>query len=375
MAEPVFVLPESEHNTGIRDLIEDVAEVCDLDAAADAKVAGVVTFSDFQLEAAAVLAERLGLAFHPVDVARTLTRKHLQRAVLNKRGVGHTPSALVTDLGSAELAAEQVGFPAVLKPNRGVGGTHTYPVADRAELLDLVAALMSSCVPPDDGYVLEARLAPADVRPPWGGFVSVESLIREGEVTHVGITGKFGFMPPFRERGGYLPPLGGIVDEPAILDVTTRALHALGVGDSICHTEVMVTAAGPRIIEVNGRMGGHIHDLFRRAHGLDLIALAARVALGDPAPVALVPCGEVVYQYFGLAPIDAKILLEAPHVAEVRKLPEVSRFDLQVPPGSDLDWRRGFRERIYVCRGQVPDHERLAAFIESLNERLGIRYA
>jgi hypothetical protein len=368
VAEPVFLLPGSPHNAAVRDLVEDVAEVRDdLDGAG---VEGVVTFTDFHLEAAALLAGRLGLPFHPVEVARTLTSKHRQRAVLNEHGVGCTPSSLVTDLDSARLAAERIAFPAVLKPDRGAGGTHTYPVADRDELLGLVAEGVSR----DDGFVLEARLVPVAVAEPWGGFVSVESVVRSGRVAHLGVTGKFGLMPPFRERGGYLPTLGGLVDEPAVLELTTRALRALGVGDSVCHTEVMLTADGPRIIEVNGRMGGHIHDLFQRAHGVNVIALAARVALGEPAPVELAPCEDVVFQYFGLAPMHATALAEVPRVAEVGAAPEVTRFDLRVRPGTSLDWRRGFRERIYVCGGRVPDHRALAGLVGGLDERLGIRY-
>ncbi|GAA0937188.1 hypothetical protein GCM10009560_46350 [Nonomuraea longicatena] len=40
-----------------------------------------------------------------------------------------------------------------------------------------------------------------------------------------------------------------------------------------------------------------------------------------------------------------------------------------------LDWRNGFRERIYVCCGRVPDHETLAGFVGGLDARLGIRYS
>lgn len=374
IAEPVFVLSDSAHSTGLREMIAEVAEVREPGDLAGADVAGVVTFSDFQLEAASVAAEQLGLPFHPVEVARDLTRKYRQRTLLNAAGVSPTPTALVTDLDSAEAAADLVPMPAVLKPNRGVGGTDTYPVGDRAKLLALAATLVGEPVTPDDGYVLEAWLRPAAVPAPWGGFVSVESLVRGGEVTHLGITGKFSLTEPFRERGGYLPVRPGSVDEPAVLDLATRALQELKVGDSICHTEVMLTADRPCVIEVNGRVGGHVQDVFLRAHNLNLITLAARIALGDPVFAEPKPCDRVIYQYMGIAPMWATELTTIPNVAEVRASSQVERFELMIRPGSALDWRRGFRDRVYSCRGTTDDHADLADFVMSLDDRLGIRY-
>jgi biotin carboxylase len=375
IAEPVFVLPDTEHGRHVAGLLVDLAEVCDVDGVGARRPDGITTFSDFQLDTTARLATDLGLPFHSPGAAADITRKFRQRTLLNAAGVGPVPTALVTDARSAAAALAAVPLPAVLKPNRGVGGTDTYPIDAGDELwrlLDRLPGLSSAA--PDDGYVLESRLVAAPVEDPWAGFVSVESVVHGGDVEHVGVTGKFGICPPFRERGGYVPPRPGEVDQTAVFDLAGRALAALRVGDSVCHTEIMLTADGPRIIEVNGRAGGHVVDLFRRGYGISLIELAARLALGEKPDLTRTEPAGVAYHCFGIAPAAATRLVQATGLAAARDLPEVERLDLTVDIGSFLDWRRGFRERIYTCRGTVNSHDELAAFLPRLERLLGLAY-
>jgi hypothetical protein len=375
VAEPIFVLPDNEYTRKVAKLLAGLAEVTDPAGVADHKPDGITTFSDFQLDTTARLARRLGLPFHAPEVAADITRKFRQRTVLNAAGVGWTATALVTDRNSALRALDEVALPAVLKPNRGVGGTDTYLVESPDQLLRLVGELLGRASrAADDGYVLETRLFGEPATAPWAGYVSVESVVAGGLVNHLGITGKFALSPPFREHGGFLPPRPGSVDEAALFDVTGRALTALGIADAVCHTEIMLTAGGPRIIEVNGRPGGNIQDLFVRGHGVNLIELAVRVALGETPEMRLRVADRVVFHYFGLAPLAARRLAAVPGLDEVRALPEVDRLDLNVAPGSPLDWRRGFRERIYSCRGSVPRHQDLAEFLPCMQRLLGVTF-
>jgi len=66
-------------------------------------------------------------ALEPRDVVTfRLSRKYLQRSILNAHGMGFTATAVVTNVQSAVAAANSVELPAVLKPNRGFGGTDKY---------------------------------------------------------------------------------------------------------------------------------------------------------------------------------------------------------------------------------------------------------
>ncbi|AVT28439.1 hypothetical protein C6361_01790 [Plantactinospora sp. BC1] len=375
LAEPVFVLPDSEQGSELAELISDFAAVTTFDTVLDHRPRGVLTFSDYQLEPAANLAERLGVPFHSPEAALNITRKFRQRSILNERGVDPTPTTLLTSLAAAAAVAGQIPLPAVLKPNRGFGGTNTYLVESTEELLTLAERLFGAEeVAPDDGYVAEGLIAGVDVAPPWGNYVSVESMVRGGEISHIGITGKLALTPPFREQGSYLPARTDAFDADAVLALTTNALTALGVGDSICHTEVKLTPDGPRIIEVNGRLGHPIYDLFKRAHRVDLIRVAAQLALGERPAIRLHPSRDVVYHYFGLPPVGAWKLSEISGLGQLRARGEVEQVSLLIKPPSSLDWRRGFQERIYTCIGRTDNHAALADFASRIDDILGIRY-
>ncbi|MEV5210952.1 hypothetical protein AB0K35_26105 [Micromonospora sp. NPDC053740] len=356
-------------------MLTDLADICGVDEVSAHRPDGITTFSDFQMDTTARLAQELALPFHSPATAAAITRKFLQRETLNAHGVGYAATALITDRASTEEALDRVPLPGVLKPNRGVGGTDTYLVQSADELLRLVDDLLGDRPRhPDAGFVLETRLVPEPVAEPWGGYVSVESMVRGGRVHQLGITGKFALSAPFREHGGFVPPVPGSVDEEAVYGLAARALDALRVGDSVCHTEIMMTRSGPQIIEVNGRAGGNIVDLFRRGHGISLIELAARLALGHEPEVASRSADQVVFHYFGLAPRNARVFSEAAGLEDVRGMSEVERLDVIVPPGSSLDWRRGFRERVYTCGGSVADHDALAEFLPRMERLLDLTY-
>ncbi|MET0416200.1 MAG: phosphoribosylglycinamide synthetase, partial [Actinoplanes sp.] len=69
-----------------------------------------------------------------------------------------------------------------------------------------------------------------------------------------------------------------------LLEVVQSAHTALGFEHGVTHTEVRLTAQGPRIVEVNGRLGGDmITYVGLLATGIDLAVAAGRLAV-DEAP-------------------------------------------------------------------------------------------
>ncbi|MFD9948502.1 ATP-grasp domain-containing protein [Nonomuraea sp. NPDC059023] len=337
---------------------------------------GIVTYSEFQLEWTAHVAAGLGLPFHDPRVVRDLTRKHDQRMILNAAGVSSTRTFLVNDMGSARAAAAGVTFPCVLKPNVGAGARDTYLIEDAGELLDVAAGLLARPARGDaEAYVVEERMTGCSVGWPWGDYVSVESIVSSGAVTHLGITGKFALAPPYRERGGYLPARLDGWDPAAIEDVAGRAIAALGVRTGICHTELKMSPDGPAVIEMNGRLGGNIYDLFLRGRGLNLVAVGARIALGEDVDVPAPPSGGVVFHYYGTSPMRVSQVTRVDGVAEARALPGVTRLTMQAEPGAVADWRHGVRGKMYACCGQVDTHEELARLIDQVERTVDIGYA
>lgn len=131
-------------------------------------------------------------------------------------------------------------FPAVVKPREGVASEDVVLVGDAGELAAAVRAIRDRR--PGETLVVEEYLD--------GPLHTMETL---GDGRSVRVLGGFrttlGPLPHFvEERLDWEPP-------PA-RDHVLRALEALGVGFGACHTEYVMTSAGPRIIEVNYRVIG-----------------------------------------------------------------------------------------------------------------------
>src|ERR1700722_9556475 len=224
---------------------------------ADWEPNGMTTYLDARMVELACVAEDLGLPFHSPATAAALTDKAQQRRALADAGLDVPPCHLVRPYQSSrELSAveAEVGWPAVLKPRSAQGSRYTFLARDRAELENLLVALG----PGRPNMVLEGYLPddPARDGDPYAGYVSVESLVADGVISHLALTGRFPPAENFRETGFFIPAALDAESRSAVLDLATRAIHALGVQTGCLHTEVKFTPDGPRIIEVNGRGGG-----------------------------------------------------------------------------------------------------------------------
>ncbi|MCZ0209693.1 ATP-grasp domain-containing protein [Streptomyces sp. UMAF16] len=340
-------------------------------------VDGITTFSDLTIEPTAELARLLGLDFHSPRTAALLVDKHRQRARLAEAGLP-TPRHEALRAGAGEetvrAAVSAVGVPAVVKPRRGAGSRNTVLVDTVEEGVRIVTGLLSAGEPE---LVLEEYLVgdPTVAGRHWGDYVSVESAVHAGQITHVGVTGKPPLLEPFRETGAFFPADLPKPVRAELLEATADALRALGVTGGITHTEFKLTADGPRLIEVNGRLGGFVNDVVGRATGFSLLRTALDCALGTlPAPLTVPAPERVAYQRFLAPPMDARAVSSVTGVKEARALPGVRRVELAKSPGQPVDWRQGTQAFVGIVYGDTPDHLALAERLTHLDTVLRVAY-
>ena len=229
---------------------------------------GIVTFLDANMVTFAQVAAVLELPFHSPATSMALTDKAEQRRVLNEAGLD-VPRCVTIFPGQSreELAAleAEVGWPAVLKPRSAQGSRYTFFVEDNLRLLELLADLG----PDRPVMVLESYLRDDPSRPggPYADYVSVESVVARGVVSHLAVTGRFPLAENFRETGFFIPAALSDEDQVEVLDLATSAIAALGVTTGCLHSEIKFTPDGPRLIEVNGRVGGGVPEMLGRAAG------------------------------------------------------------------------------------------------------------
>lgn len=337
------------------------------------ELSGITTFSEYALRLTCQLGDELGLRVHDLPTLDRLTRKSLQRQCLAQARVDSVAFELVRSRDEILPALERIGVPAVLKPSTGTHSRDTFRLDRIEDGKDLVDRLDVR-----EDFVLEELLVgdPGWTGPGWGDHVSVEHVSFDGEHQHIVTLGKFPLVEPFRETGDFFPSTLDAAVDRQVRDLVAAALDALGVRDGITHTEVKFTAAGPRIIEVNGRLGGGTADIVRKTAATDPVAMGLSVALGRrPVPDGPTPGAEVVFEMSVLSPMERVRVVSLRGLDEIRGLGGVSRVVGVVRPGAVVDWRTGSVSQICTVYGRAEGHRGLAALRERIHELLQVEYA
>jgi len=338
---------------------------------------GIVTYLDANMTTYAQVAQALDLPFHSLSTAAALTDKAEQRRVLGAGGLPVPPCFVIgpqqdeKDLADLESS---VGWPAVLKPRSAQGSRYTFLVTDAAHLDRLLRALG----PDRPDMVLEGYLPddPTRLAGPYAAYVSVETIVSRGVVSHLALTGRFPMAENFRETGFFIPAALDDGDRASALRLATSAIEALGVRTGCLHTEIKFTSEGPRIIEVNGRVGGGVPEMLFRASGVALVELTLRLSLGEAlqidGPVATERIG---YRFFLQPPAVSATVVSISGIDAVSDYPGVDAITVHQGPGADLDWKDGSRNHIMAVVGSAKDYGELQAVNRLLHEEVTVTYA
>ncbi|MBT2231012.1 siderophore biosynthesis protein [Nonomuraea sp. NEAU-A123] len=190
--------------------------------------------------------------------------KFLMRRRLAEAGVERVSSVR---LAPGDPVPDGLPYPLVVKPREGVASEDVLLV--ERDLAGAVATVRKRR--PGEALVVEEYLE--------GPLRTLETL---GDADGVRVLGGFGTtlgpLPYFvEERLDWAP------DGPR--EHVLAALAALGVGFGACHTEYVVTPAGPRIVEVNYRViGDHCDFLLADVLGVPVFEWILRVHLGETVP-------------------------------------------------------------------------------------------
>lgn len=263
---------------------------------AERPIDAVISHLEYCVEALAQVCVELGLRYTNLDAVRLARNKHLGRDRLQRTGVPSARFAFARTLDEAVAGFRAVGSPAVVKPASGGDSLLAAVVSDEASLRRAAAAALDgvAALPPTlheqfgRGIVIEEKLV--------GELVSVELGMIDGRPLPYVISGRYrGSTDETVELGGFMPARLDPATRRACEDYAVRVCRALDLDLGIFHLEMIVTAAGPRLVEANPRlMGGAFPILYERFTGQSIHDHLIALHLGSPLPVPALPEGRVV---------------------------------------------------------------------------------
>lgn len=254
----------------VNNQIKSISEIIEL-----YDIKGILTYVELYVELTAKISELLGLNFYPLAIAKLARDKYEMRKCLQEKGL------LVPNYKKCKLDLEEsineIGIPCVLKPVKGYSSVNVIKVesnSDRHKLQKILNDennLQRWSI--EQEYIIEEYIE--------GQEVSVESIVSQGQITHVAITDKFkGEEPYFEEIAHILPSKLSSDSVDIIFETASHGIKALGLNNCAVHTEIKLNKKGPYIIEIGGRLGGDkIPYLSKLALGIDMGVYAGKASL------------------------------------------------------------------------------------------------
>ncbi|MEU2357698.1 ATP-grasp domain-containing protein [Streptomyces misionensis] len=351
--------------------LADAEAVADAVAAlaADRGVAGVLTYLENHVVLAARLADRFALPGNAPAAVEACRDKYLTRSLLAAAGVPSARSYLVADAETAVEYAVLLGGPVVIKPRSlaGSAGVHRADTPDQvrdAFQAAKDASLFGMERTGEAGVLIEEYLD--------GPEVSVECVVLGRGTVHVAaVTRKYlGDEPAFQEVGHLVDATDPLLADRRIHDVAVDALSAVGISSGVMHVEMRLTRLGPRIIEINARLGGDlIPHLVHLATGLNLPQINADLATGV-APELIPSQSQSAAVRFLLPAVTGYVT--AVHTGVFADW--LNRFEWTATPGSHVTAppRATLLDRTALAVVTGPDPDACHRRLQLVEERSGI---
>lgn len=285
--------------TSLLKAIDDVSEEC-------GGVDAVTTFCEVATPLVARVCAALNLPGNSPEAVDLARDKHAARQALKDAGLPSPGFALLETAEDLKPAAESVGFPAVIKPVSGAASLGVVRVDSFDELEAAYhrvvsemrryrvtsGALVAGAVVDDEDAADPDGNAAMWVKPRIvmeeyldGIEVDIDCVMSEGECYYNKVTDNWATREPyFNETGSNCPSRlpAGQVEELVALGV--NSCKALGFTMGAFHVEAKYTSRGPRLVEINPRMGGGpVYSVNLKCWGVCLVEEQMLTSVGIPA--------------------------------------------------------------------------------------------
>ncbi|WIA35729.1 hypothetical protein OEZ86_004131 [Tetradesmus obliquus] len=271
---------------------------------------GVTTFNEFAVPLVARLAEMLRLPGNAPKACDLARDKRATRSLMQAAGLPSPKHCLIESDEDIEAAAELVGFPAVIKPIAAAASLGVVRVDSTEQLKEQVAATqkqLAGLYLDEHGHIVQAAEGEAvDAAKAAevaqyvsktlmmeeyldGDEVDCDLVMSDGVCTYGAVTDNWPTIEPyFNETGSNCPSILPVATQRELLDLAVASVQALGFKMGVFHVELKATSRGPRLIEVNARMGGGgVRDINLVVWGVDLVEQQLLSSTGLPAKPAI----------------------------------------------------------------------------------------
>lgn len=297
------------------------------------RIDGVLVMGSDIPQVVCELAEHLGTPHIPMEAALLSTHKYQMKCRFQKCGIPVPWFSMVGSVEELQTIIQLRGYPIIIKPVDRSGARGVFFLEDGCDLEGLFYAAreLSFC-----GEVMVEEYLP-------GLQISTESIIYRGTAYTPGFDDRNyeklkDYAPNIIENGGTMPSCVTLEQRLAVEQLVEQAGRALGVVNGVIKGDVVMTPAGPKLIEVATRLSGgdFSESIIPLGCDVNIVEAAISIALGrEPDFKKLRPKFEkgVANRYFFPAPGR---LVSIEGADQVRNLPWVHKLEFWYRTGDTV---------------------------------------
>lgn len=144
-----------------------------------------------------------------------------------------------------------------------------------------------------------------------------------------------------------------------------KAVKAIGLTNSPAHVELIYTSKGPKIIEVNGRVGGYRNRMYNYSYGLELLNSEIDLILGKK--LNFKPVEKSYTSVYEIFPNEEGYFLDISNKKDLKKLNSLKSFSIKRKMGEKIGKAKsGYRAcaTIILSNSNLEQFEKDKQFIE-----------
>ena len=325
----------------------------------------LATYENYILPAAHIAAH-LGLPGIPATAAEACTDKFLMRSLFAQAPEKISPDfAIVRTEDDLRAFAANHTFPLILKPANLAKSLLVTKSNSLDELLanyHIATRLLNSTYAKyapnrTPSLIVEEFLA--------GSVHSVDAFVDGTGTPHIldaVVDYQTGYDIGYDDNFHYsrlLPSALSTKDQTALRRCADIGIRALGMKHTPAHVEIIMTADGPRIVEIGARNGGYRERMHRLANGIDITGAALQTAAGG------IPTVASSYRYscavLELFPHSEGSFVGITHLEELQQLPSLNYLSIKTQPGDTVGKASGGHKAVAVIILSHENHAQFAA--------------
>ncbi len=233
----------------------------------------VTTGTDVAIPSIGYLNDKLGLNGINYETALNTSNKILMQKCFKDNNVPSANFFQCSNLSDCYRASEELGFPLIIKAPNSSGSRGIKIVYSIDDLNN--AFNFAKNVAQDSNVLIEEFLT--------GKEFGAQAVVLKRKIHHFFCFNDTVTQPPIRVPIGHSCPSNLSEDIIAeAKDVSTKAIHAIGIENAVCNFDLIFTENGVKIFEIGARTGATgIPEIISLHHGIDLYQVALSIALGE----------------------------------------------------------------------------------------------